>query len=157
MEASIKDSTDRKSRLIALFSFIVLLSFDQISKFWARNFLANNGSVPFIDEILEFRYAENTGVAFSMFNEYPILLTILVAAINLVIFAYLSSLKKIPAYWVFIAAGALGNLLDRVSYGFVTDFINPLFIDFAIFNLADAFLNIGLGLYIINCFTSKND
>ena len=56
-------------------------------------------------------------------------------------------LEKIA--FVFIIAGGFGNLLDRYLKGYVVDFINPLFIDFAIFNVADIFLNIGVFLIII--------
>ena len=50
---------------------------------------------------------------------------------------------------ILIIAGGLGNLIDRYIKGYVVDFINPSFIDFAIFNLADTFLNIGVALFIM--------
>jgi lipoprotein signal peptidase len=53
-------------------------------------------------------------------------------------------------FLIFIFAGAFSNLLDRYIFGFVTDFINPTFMDFAIFNLADVSLNIGLAFYILD-------
>jgi signal peptidase II len=57
---------------------------------------------------------------------------------------------------VFIIAGGIGNLIDRYTLGYVVDFINPLFVNFAVFNVADVYLNIGAGLMFIRVFI-KNE
>ena len=87
-----------------------------------------------------------------MFDKYPFLLTVLITLINLVILVILLRKQKIEIFWIFIFAGAVSNLLDRYIFGFVTDFINPLFVNFAVFNVADVFLNIGLYIYLYFCF-----
>lgn len=133
-----------------------LIAFDQISKLLVLRFLKDKSSYEFIPRILEFRYAENTGIAFSLFSDYPFLLTILVTVIVLGISVYLLRISflssELNLFWAFIFAGACGNLIDRYIHGYVIDFINPLFIDFAIFNLADVFLNIGIVLMFFRGF-----
>ena len=139
-------SFSKKLSLILVFIFLFL---DQLSKFWARDVLKPLLRLDFIPGVLEFKYAENTGVAFSFFAAHPLVLTVLISAINLCLIVLFVKLKKVPLYLSFILAGALSNLLDRYLFGFVTDMINPVFINFAVFNLADVFLNIGLYIYIL--------
>jgi signal peptidase II len=89
-------------------------------------------------------------MAFSFLASHPLILTILISIINLGILFYFLKEAQPPVFLIFIFAGAFSNLLDRYIFGFVTDFINPIFINFAIFNLADVFLNIGLFFYILD-------
>jgi len=65
---------------------------------------------------------------------------------------WLISQKKLSWIFVFVIAGGIGNLIDRYTLGYVVDFINPLFVNFAVFNIADAYLNIGAGLMLIRIF-----
>ena len=48
-----------------------------------------------------------------------------------------------------IIAGAIGNLVDRLFYGYVIDFLRPTFINFAVFNIADIFVTCGAVLFIV--------
>ena len=144
-------------RNFALLIGLLLIALDQLSKFWARDYLAPKISLDFIKNILEFRYAENTGVAFSFLASYPQVLIIIISSINIAIFYFLYKQKQIPLHWVLIFSGSMSNLLDRYLFGFVTDFINPTFVNFAIFNLADVFLNIGLYIYLFQCFFMQDE
>jgi len=137
------------SKKLSLILVFVLFLLDQLSKLWARDVLKPLSRLDFIPAVLEFKYAENTGVAFSFFAAHPLILTIIISGINIGLLLFFFKLKKIPLYLIFILAGALSNLLDRYIFGFVTDMINPVFISFAVFNLADVFLNIGLYIYVI--------
>jgi len=131
-----------------LISFLVLI--DQLSKFWAREYLKPAIRTDFIPSLLEFKYAENTGMAFSFLASEPLILTILISIINVGLLFYFLKEAQPPLFLIFIFAGAFSNLLDRYLFGFVTDFINPIFMNFAIFNLADVFLNIGLAFYLLD-------
>ena len=131
-----------------LILFLVLV--DQLSKFWAREYLKPAIRADFIPSLLEFKYAENTGMAFSFLASQPFILTILISIINLGLLFYFLKEAQPPLFLIFIFAGAFSNLLDRYFFGFVTDFINPTFMNFAIFNLADVFLNLGLAFYILD-------
>ena len=89
-----------------------------------------------------FNYTTNTGAAFSLFQGYTLILTIIsfVVAILLIYFA-----KKYLKYYLglaFIFAGTVGNLIDRVILGFVRDFVDFGF--FPVFNVADTFNVVGV-------------
>ncbi len=140
---------------LAFPAILFLIALDQITKFWARLYLAPKVYQIFIPGFLEFRYAENTGVAFSFLESYPQILLIAISIINIAILVFLFRKTKIEIYWIFIFAGAFSNLLDRYLMGFVTDFINPTFMNFAVFNVADVFLNIGLYIYLYFCFVGE--
>ena len=128
-------------------SFIVaavIVGLDQLTKFLiygtpARSILGN---------LLWFESTLNTGVAFSMFEGMQILFVI-VAAIASVLFVYLiiskkwltSKLEKISV--ALVLAGTIGNLIDRIVFNGVRDFIYLKFINFAIFNVADMAITIG--------------
>lgn len=143
------------SKKISVIFLLVLISLDQLSKFWARNYLKPLSVKDFIPKFLEFKYAENTGMAFSYLANHPLILTILISIISIILLILLFRSEKTDLFLIFITAGAISNLLDRYFFGFVTDFINPVFINFAIFNLADVFLNIGLYIYIFELFFNK--
>jgi signal peptidase II len=102
---------------------------------------------------IELKYSQNTGIAFSLFDNHPLILTLLNSLIILIFIIYFIKnhshllFKNLPA--ILIIAGGLGNLIDRYTKGYVIDFINPTFIDFAIFNLADCFLNMGVFLLVL--------
>ena len=93
-----------------------------------------------------FNYVINTGAAFSLFQNYTnLLIVISILVIVLILFFY----RKYPEYWLslsFILGGALGNLIDRVYFGYVRDFIDLKF--WPIFNVADSFNVIGVILLI---------
>lgn len=134
---------------------IALILLDQLSKFWARFYLKPLKNLDFIPRILEFRYAENTGVAFSYLSSHPVFLMILISLINVILLYLFLKEKETALFFILIFSGAISNLIDRYFFGFVTDFINPTFMNFAIFNLADVFLNLGLYLYIFELLFSK--
>jgi signal peptidase II len=144
-----------KAFLIAL---VLALGADQATKIWARATLKPNPAdkITVINGYWEFRYAENTGAAFSFLRNNPYAPYVFagVAAIAVaVIFVYLRRAQ--PADRLFavgmglLAGGALGNLIDRVAYGRVTDFVvwRVGKHQWPTFNVADAVLLIGvLGL-----------
>lgn len=120
-----------------------VLAADQCSKLAARRLTA---PVTLIPGLLGLRYAENTGMAFSLLSGKPWLLgmlsLLLIALGYLVLRRYrLGTPAAIAA--MLMLGGALGNLLDRLFIGYVTDMIEVLLFDFAIFNLADTALTLG--------------
>ena len=140
--------------LIRILPGTLALAADQISKVIVRKQLMFSGQRPFIPRILAFRYAENTGAAFSFLAEYPYLLTLATAALIGLVCLWLYLDKKMNACCALglslIAGGGVGNLIDRVFFGYVTDFIEVLFMRFAIFNLADCAICIGAFLCMIS-------
>ena len=100
-----------------------------------------------IGNFLQFRYVENTGAAFSLFEDKTVLLSIFSALVMAVGFYLLIARrfksKVLVASIVMIMGGGLGNLIDRVFRHFVVDYIEVLFIDFPVFNFADCFITVG--------------
>ncbi|MCR4267360.1 signal peptidase II [Nitratireductor sp. ZSWI3] len=101
-------------------------------------------------------HSRNTGIAFSMFSGMNgVGLSLVMAAVILFI-GYLAMRTGAAQVWArlgfaLILGGALGNLVDRLTNGFVTDYIyfhTPVW-SFAIFNLADVFITVGAGLVIL--------
>ena len=98
--------------------------------------------------IAAIRHTQNTGMAFSMLSGSGALLTVfsalLIGALVGWLIARPASQSKLlrTGLWM-VAGGGLGNLYDRIVYGHVTDFIELLFVRFAIFNLADVFICLG--------------
>lgn len=116
--------------------------------------------IPLIPGVVRLRYAENTGAAFSMLSGHPWLLGVLSLLIIAGAFLFLRK-KNIPALamtgLMMMLGGAAGNMIDRFIHGFVPDMIEVLFVDFAIFNVADTFLCIGCGLVIIHLLFGRTD
>lgn len=127
-----------------------VLAADLVSKQAAR---LMTGPVTLIPGILGLRYAENTGMAFSLFSGQPWLLGLLSLALIvggwLVLRRYtLGPLARTAA--MLMLGGAAGNMLDRLITGYVVDMIEVLLFRFAIFNVADAALTIGCILMAVS-------
>lgn len=137
-----KDTAKRILKIaVQLLSIGLLVWVDRVIKNAAVEKLCGNGTVVLIKGFLGLTYAENTGAAFSLFNtstDTLSLVTGIVMAIGLVL---LFVIKKKPLIYdiciPLIIAGGAGNLLDRLTRGYVVDYIRTLFVDFPIFNFAD--------------------
>ncbi len=128
-------------QVITLIIVAFLVAIDQVIKLLVIEHLEPIGSLTLIDGFIQLKYAENTGAAFGSFSGKTALLSIFTFAIIVAGVVYLIVKKrKVDVEYVcitLIIAGGLGNLVDRVFRGFVVDYIEPLFMDFAIFNFAD--------------------
>ena len=128
----------------------VVLIIDQTVK-WAC--LSLNGSVTLIPQGLALTYAENTGMAFSLFSGRAWLLGVVSALCILVGWLVLrryrlGMLSRVAA--MLMLGGAAGNMIDRFLRGYVVDMFEVLFMEFAIFNVADAALTVGTLLMAIS-------
>ena len=141
-------------RIWSAILILLLTGIDQLSKFLVEQFLPLQQSEPFIPFVSLYR-TYNTGIAFSWLNfiDNQVLIILIIAIIALVFWLW-SKLGPGRIYthlgYGFVIAGAIGNLIDRVSRGHVVDFIqfHTQNWSFAIFNLADSFITIG-ALFII--------
>lgn len=128
-------------QVITLIFVAAFVAIDQIIKLLVLEHLKPIGSFPLIDDIVQLNYAENTGAAFGSFSAHTNILSIFTFVVIIIGFIYLFIKKrKMDVEYVCISlilAGGIGNLIDRIYRGFVVDYIEPLFIDFAIFNFAD--------------------
>ena len=126
---------------------LVLVALDQIVKYLVLQNIALGEHVPFIPYLLELTYVQNTGAAFSMFAEHTWVLTLISAIMSVVLaVAIRKNFFRHPLgklCLTLILGGAVGNLIDRAFRGFVVDMFNVLFMNFAVFNVADICVVVG--------------
>ena len=140
------------SGLFSLLGAAVLVVIDQLIKHWATAALLPVGNMDVLPGIVELRYCLNDGMAFSMLAGKQTLL-IGMTSVMLVVVAAMLFARKMPVWerisWTLILGGGVGNLIDRVLNGVVVDYINVLFMRFAIFNFADICVCVGVGLLML--------
>lgn len=147
--------TTTGKRIIHLILCIVLVGLDQLSKMWARGALKGQTDITVIPGLLSFSYLENRGAVWGIFQNKTVFLILFTAVIFVVVLFIYFRLPMEKRYHparlllVFIAAGGLGNIIDRIMFGYVTDFIRFDFIDFPTFNVADIYITVCEMLAII--------
>ena len=128
-------------------------------KFYTINLWRNaetliNKDITIIEKVLYLNYAENTGVAFSMFADNRWILVGVTSLMLIAVLAFFLSGKMTGKLEVFslslLLAGGVGNLIDRISLGYVIDYIEVLFVDFYIFNFADCLVTCAAIVMICN-------
>lgn len=135
------------------------MALDQITKSLVGAWLPLHNSHPVIRGWFHFTNERNRGVAFSLLSEYPgCILLFSAAVIAGVVWWYAGSWRvSHPAYlWAqgLILSGTAGNVIDRVRFGYVRDFLDfypqlPLVGHWPVFNLADTFLCVGVGIIVV--------
>ncbi len=139
---------------IFIITFILLI-LDLVSKFIITKVFMVNESLVLIKNFFALTYVHNYGGAFSILNGKVSFISIVSLIVVILLIYYLIKEKKHNNYEVLsyslVLAGALGNLLNRLIYGYVIDFLdfNILGYNYPIFNLADIFIVIGIFLLII--------
>lgn len=140
-------------RIITVLSAILLVVADQLIKLLVIARLKPIGSLGVVNGFLRLNYVENTGAAFGSFSSHTAVLSVVTLLAVAVGFYYLLSEKiKFGFEYVcilLVMSGGVGNLIDRVFRGYVIDYIEPLFIEFAVFNFADMLVTCGAVLLII--------
>ena len=125
---------------------VVLIALDQITKYAAVASLMGSDPIVIIDNILELLYVENRGADFGIMNGMRGFFLILAPLVSLILLTAISRMPRrrhfLPLKITFscIAAGALGNFIDRLLNGYVVDFIYFKPIDFPVFNVADIYV-----------------
>ena len=159
---------------IQIIFFLILIGVDQWTKYLALIHLKGQEAVSLIPNVLEFRYLENAGAAFSMFQNKQFMFYIITAIVLIVVFGLwgrvVLSLNKYSALegdaekfrlktykngvflnyiLMLLAAGAIGNLIDRIRLHYVIDYIYVRLINFPIFNFADICVTIAAVLIVV--------
>ena len=138
--------------VLSVLAAAVLVGVDQLIKRWATVVLLPKTAMTLIPGVLELRYFLNDGMAFSMLAGKQ---KLLIAATSLMLLGVLWMLfarKLTPlerVAWTLVLGGGIGNLIDRIATGVVVDYINVLFMNFAIFNFADICVCVGVGLLMV--------
>ncbi len=125
---------------------------DQIVKNAVASNMELNESIPVIADVFHITYIHNTGAAFSLMEGLRILLILLPLLVILAALIYMFKKRKsahpmLLLSLAFIAGGGLGNVVDRVFFGYVVDYFD--FRVFPIFNIADIFVCVGCALLVI--------
>lgn len=141
---------------------ILIILLDQWTKAWIRTNL-NYGEV-FHPELWLSQYARllhwhNTGIVFGLFQNISKVFNLLPAIISAAIILYFSRIPRedrlIRLSMILYLGGGLGNLIDRLTQGFVTDFISVG--SFPVFNIADASITIGVVLLALGVYLNEQE
>ncbi|MFN7172371.1 MAG: signal peptidase II [Fimbriimonadaceae bacterium] len=141
------------NRLLYSIIFVSLLVIDQLVKLWARSafVVGEKPGYPW-PGVFELTLTYNQGIAFGMFQGAALLVTpiaILIAgAATYWVWTRPDESKLSVVAWAMIASGAIGNLIDRIWLGKVTDMFWFRLIDFPVFNVADSAISVGAVLLI---------
>lgn len=151
------------AKIISVVAIAVLTAVDQIIKFFVERDLQPVSQKAFIDGFIGWQYVRNTGAAFGSFSNNTALLSVFTGIVILAGFVFLLvgkiESKFCQACAVLIISGGLGNLIDRVMLGYVIDYIEVQFMNFAVFNFADILVTCGsfmlMGYIIYDIFREK--
>lgn len=137
---------------VALVIGIIIAALDQIIKYFVSEYLQPIGSVSVIDNLFSLTYVENNGVAFGMFSDMRWLFVAITVALIIFILVYM--FKRRPREKVFyistalIIGGGIGNLIDRIFYGYVIDYLSLSFFP-PVCNFADYCITVGTVILMI--------
>ena len=124
---------------------------DRVTKLWAQHRLAEGQVMDVWPGVLRFAYVENTGAAFGLLQGRQDLLALITGLVLAALLVWLilrgRTLPTLPqaALWLLLGGG-VGNLLDRVLYGYVIDFVEIRLFTFPVFNVADSVVCIAFAL-----------
>ena len=139
-----------------------VVGLDQFTKYLTLANIPLHTEVPFIPGFLGFTYVRNYGAAFSSFQGQQWLFALIFAVFTLaIIWEYRKNTLGFNKFerWCIAAvyAGGLGNMIDRVRFGYVVDMIQTKFMDFPVFNVADCFITCGCFAMMISLILFNKD
>ena len=145
--------------ILLLMTTLGIVIFDRITKNFFLEILAHGESLTIIRNVLHMTLVHNTGIAFGLFKDQGLLFIFVVIAVLAILLAFniyyyrqndsFLSRTYIVAFSL-ILGGAIGNLIDRIAYGYVIDFID--FRIWPVFNIADSAISIGAVIVAFKCF-----
>ena len=142
-----------KRKISIFISILLLILLDQAVKGYVVKEIPLGGMRRFIPKVVSLTYLKNSGAAFSMLENQQWFFTIITLIAMGAAFVYLYRHIE-GSIWLLlgltlIISGGIGNFIDRLGQGFVVDMFHLDFMNFAIFNVADIYLSIGVGLLLI--------
>lgn len=142
----------------------LLVAVDQFTKMLAVAALKDKPAIKIIDRVFELSYLENRGAAFGMLQNQKIYFVIIALIMCIVVCYMLLKMPLETKYFilrmcmVLIGAGAIGNLIDRLTLNYVVDFFYFSLINFPIFNVADIYVSVScVVLAIVILFVYKDE
>ena len=132
---------------------VAVIFLDQITKWLTVINLDLGESFPLIENVFHFTYVQNRGAAFGILKDHRwVFLLISSLAIVVMLVMLWKSRKDSKLLCIalsMIIGGGIGNMIDRCILGYVIDFLDFTLINFAVFNVADSFVCVGVGLFIL--------
>lgn len=143
---------------LAIMTTVLIVFIDRFTKLFFSDLLMHGESLPIIRNVLHMTMVHNTGIAFGFFKDYGVTFIVIpIVAIFLLafnIYYYRQNNEALSRAYIvafsLILGGAIGNLIDRIVYGYVIDFID--FRIWPVFNIADSAITIGAILVTYKCF-----
>lgn len=142
--------------LFALFIIAISVALDQLSKYWAYSIVGDPTDIVKVTEFLNLVIVANRGISFGMFQNFEysnLFFIVTTVAITLFLLKLLNmERQRLNIFFLcLIISGAIGNLIDRIKYSAVRDFIDFHLGDYhwPVFNLADSMISIGVLIYIL--------
>ncbi|GAB6886218.1 signal peptidase II [Streptococcus equinus ATCC 33317] len=140
---------------------VVLIALDQLSKLWIVNHIPLNTIHKFLPGIFSLTYLRNYGAAFSILQNQQWFFTVITfAVVGAACYYFIKNLQG--NFWLLlglllIISGGLGNFIDRVRLGYVVDMVHLDFMNFAIFNVADSYLTVGVIILFITLWKEEEN
>ena len=143
---------------VFLAGMAALTALDQWTKALAVRYLMNQAPVVLMEGVFQLHYSENRGAAFGLLQGkqfFFFLITLLVLGAAAYMVWHMPPVKRFFPMWfalLLVAAGAVGSMIDRVSQGYVVEFLYFNLINFPIFNVADCYVTVGAFLLVVLIF-----
>ncbi len=138
--------------VLSVLMCLALIGADQYIKFLVVEYLKPIEYIDVVDGFLRFRYVENTGAVFGSFATHTVFLTIFSIVLLVFTIYFLvtnkSKSKLVNFCLLLMISGGVGNIIDRIRLQYVVDYIEPVFVDFAVFNFADMLITVGAFILI---------
>ena len=141
--------------MIYIVLILILVGADQLSKYLIDSYMLEGETLPIINDFFHLTYVKNRGIAFVMFQGklYIISIATIIAIVAIAYYLYkernkLSMIEKMG--FIYILAGAIGNMIDRAFRGFVVDMVDFRGVWSYVFNLADVWINIGVVFVLLD-------
>ena len=142
-----------KRKVSILISILLLIALDQAVKWYVVKAIPLGGMRTFIPKVVSLTYLKNSGAAFSMLENqqwfFAIITLIAMGAAFVYLYRHIKGSIWLLLGLTLIISGGIGNFIDRVHQGFVVDMFHLDVMNFAIFNVADIYLTVGVGLLLI--------
>lgn len=141
--------------MIYIVLILILVGADQLSKYLIDSYMLEGETLPIINDFFHLTYVKNRGIAFGMFQGKLDIISIatIIAIVAIAYYLYkernkLSMIEKMG--FIYILAGAIGNIIDRAFRGFVVDMVDFRGVWSYVFNLADVWINIGVVFVLLD-------
>ena len=141
--------------MIYIVLILILVGADQLSKYLIDSYILKGETLPIINDFFHLTYVKNRGIAFGMFQGKLDIISIatIIAIVAIAYYLYkernkLSMIEKMG--FIYILAGAIGNMIDRAFRGFVVDMVDFRGVWSYVFNLADVWINTGVVFVLLD-------